>query len=72
MQNDFKTFQDSRKKDKVMYFVQYYSPLTLTWQEIRKTYQTKQEAENAAFSYGDKKVRIVEYINGDRTYLPVN
>jgi uncharacterized protein (DUF342 family) len=70
--SEFELFQQQNKKNKIMYYVQYFSPITLTWQEVRKTYKTKKEAENVAFSYGDTKVRVVEYINGIRNYSTVD
>jgi len=72
MTTEFEAFQAKNKKDRIMYFVQYFSDITLTWQEVRKTYKTREEAENLAYSYGDVKTRVVEYINGERSYTPIN
>jgi len=73
---DFLEFHKAKEKERIEknthYFVQYFSPTTHAWQEIRKTYATKEEALNVAYSYGDKKVRVVTYINGERTYQNIN
>lgn len=55
------------------WYVQYFNDTTLTWQEIRKECATKKEAETVAYSYGDsRKMRLVEYINGERNYIAYN
>ena len=73
MATEFETFTKKNRKDKIMYYLQYYNPITLTWQEIRQTYKTVEEVNNVAYSYGAmRKLRIVEYVNGERKYTPYN
>lgn len=59
-----------QRQPKIMYFIQHFSDVTLSWKEIRKTYFSEkellEEAEKAKKKY--TKIRMVKYTDGKREY----
>lgn len=52
---------------KVMYFIQYFDDITLSWKETRKTYKTAEDAIKAGKKLKGE-VRLVTYTDGNREY----